>query len=76
MEIRKYMVLALKEILSGIHVLISFSSFFFLAYKEKPKTSVMFLGTEETLSRSFSLFRLTFIGIFIRTHQYAPMMFS
>lgn len=28
MEIRKYMVLALKEILSGIHVLISFSSFF------------------------------------------------
>lgn len=75
MEIRKYMVLALKEILSGIHVLISFSSFF-LAYKEKTKTSVMFLGTEETLSRSFSLFRLTFIGIFIRTHQYAPMMFS
>lgn len=58
------MVLAFSEIFSMIHVLIPL---FFLAYMEKPKTSVILLGAEDFFSRPFMLFRMAFTISFYRS---------
>lgn len=58
------MVLAFSEIFSMIQVLIRL---FFLAYIEKPKTSVILLGAEDMFSRSFMLFRMAFTISFYRS---------